>query len=229
VGWKGVEESGVAGLAITQSTQLTMSNDSVTELPESGKFEDALTGILRDDARRLLHVAVEAEPDGFPGSIGAAVPARAAGRWSAAAIIRSGPSAPGSVGALAYVADTEGSAKTGTEVNATHIAGFRQRAASPVCGFCPIVNSGNGSGPVRKSRVFRGTRATHWPPCPCVCPPGSVRGAAPPGSFCGGQQPLVGGGVRESRTRLHRAHPRPFSIHVSRPAETRPDRLRATA
>jgi len=95
VGWKGVEESGVAGLAITQSKQLTMryatmNNDSITELQESGKFEDALTGILRNGARRLLHVAVEAEPDGFPGRTGTAVPVRAAGRWSAAVIIRSG-------------------------------------------------------------------------------------------------------------------------------------------
>jgi len=42
-----------------------MSNDTIIELPETGKFEDALTGILRDGARRLLHTAVEAEPGGF--------------------------------------------------------------------------------------------------------------------------------------------------------------------
>jgi len=73
-----------------------MSNDTIIELPETGKFEDALTGILRDGARRLLHTAVEAEPDGFPSSTGTAVPARTAGRWSAAAIIRNGASGPGS-------------------------------------------------------------------------------------------------------------------------------------
>ncbi len=42
-----------------------MSNHNIIELPETGKFEDALTGILRDGARRLLHTAVEAEPGGF--------------------------------------------------------------------------------------------------------------------------------------------------------------------
>jgi len=42
-----------------------MSNDSIIELPEAGKFEDALTGILRDGACRLLHTAVEAEPGGI--------------------------------------------------------------------------------------------------------------------------------------------------------------------
>jgi len=73
-----------------------MSNHNIIELPETGKFEDALTGILRNGARRLLHTAVEAEPDGFPSSIGTAVPARAAGRWSAAVIIRNGASGPGS-------------------------------------------------------------------------------------------------------------------------------------
>jgi len=43
----------------------TMSNDTIIELPETGKFEDALTGILRNGARRLLHTAVEAELDEF--------------------------------------------------------------------------------------------------------------------------------------------------------------------
>jgi len=42
-----------------------MSNDNIIELPETGKFEDALTGILRNGARRLLHTAVEAELDEF--------------------------------------------------------------------------------------------------------------------------------------------------------------------
>jgi len=42
-----------------------MSNDTIIELPETGKFEDALTGILRNGARRLLHTAVEAELDEF--------------------------------------------------------------------------------------------------------------------------------------------------------------------
>ncbi len=54
-----------------------MSNDGIVELPEAGKFEDALTGILRNGARRLLHTAVEPEPDGFPDSTGTAVPVRA--------------------------------------------------------------------------------------------------------------------------------------------------------
>jgi len=54
-----------------------MSNDGIVELPEAGEFEDALTGILRNGARRLLHTAVEPEPDGFPDSTGTAVPVRA--------------------------------------------------------------------------------------------------------------------------------------------------------
>ncbi len=63
-----------------------------------------------------------------------------------------------------------------------------------------------------------------------VClPPRSVRGAAPPGSFCGGQHPPVGGVVSEVRARLHRARPCPLAQPVPRPAETRPDRRIAAA
>ena len=42
-----------------------MSNDTIIDCSQIGKFEDALTGILCEGVRRLLQVAVEAELGGF--------------------------------------------------------------------------------------------------------------------------------------------------------------------
>ena len=42
-----------------------MSNDSIIDFSGIGKFEDALTGIIRDGARKLLCTAVEAELEEF--------------------------------------------------------------------------------------------------------------------------------------------------------------------
>ncbi len=38
-----------------------MSNDNIIDYSQIGKFEDVLTGILRDGAQQLLRKAVEAE------------------------------------------------------------------------------------------------------------------------------------------------------------------------
>lgn len=43
-----------------------MSNDGIIDFSEIGKFQDALTGILREGAHRLLRAAAEAELDEFP-------------------------------------------------------------------------------------------------------------------------------------------------------------------
>ena len=62
---RGVEKSGVTGLTNKFQKPLTkryatMRDDNIIDYSKIGKFKDELTAILREGARRLLQVAVEA-------------------------------------------------------------------------------------------------------------------------------------------------------------------------